>query len=81
VFAGVQVAAAGTLDGAEYQRRDASLNIRFPATVFDLDAWPQPPAPSLDRARQLSLPRSPQQVQYFNTGYQYRSQASCPMWP
>ncbi len=73
VFPGVEVAALreGQCSGSEYARRDASMNVQLSATAFDNDAWPASPQPSLDGARQLYLPTSPNN--YLYTGpYQYR---------
>jgi len=81
VFPGVQVAAAMIEPGAEYARRDASLNLRDPASAFDYDAWPAAPQPSLDQARWLSLPTNSATYLYFNQGQWRTYHNACPMWP
>jgi hypothetical protein len=54
------------------------LAISVPITAFEAEAWPADPAPSLDSARRLHLPRQPDTYLYFNCerlprGYRYHS--------
>jgi hypothetical protein len=69
VFHGVQVSGADEAAGEELTRRDSSLNVRCPATAFDVDAWPAAPVLALDDAQYLHLPRNPNTYIYFNTVY------------
>ncbi|HYE62543.1 MAG TPA: hypothetical protein VD997_11165 [Phycisphaerales bacterium] len=67
VFHGVLIAVADEIAGDELSRRDAALNVREPATAFDIDSWPSAPVPALDDARYLVLPRDARTLIYFNT--------------
>jgi hypothetical protein len=67
VFHGVQVSGAELVAGEELARRDEALAPHATAALFDELAWPAYPAPSLDRARYLYLPRQSNSHLYFGT--------------
>jgi hypothetical protein len=67
VFHGVLVSGADLIAGDELTRRDAALAADTAAPLYELLAWPAYPAPSLDRARYLYLPRQSSSHLYFGT--------------
>jgi len=73
IFAGAglvgSIDAAGS--GPEADRRDASLAMREPPTLFALDAWPEAPRPTLAYPRRITLPRQAETVLIFREGRGY----------
>jgi len=58
---------------AHLSRLDSTLAIRDEGTAFDVDAWPSPNRPSLDRARRVHLnTRTPDSVLFFQPRGEYR---------
>lgn len=66
VFSGPPTGAGDTGPGAEYARLDYRMN-RRDASIYPLDAWPAEPRPSLYLARRITIPTSPESVQFYGT--------------
>lgn len=53
----------------ELTRRDEAMNIADVGPTLATDHWPEPPRPSLNHDRRISIPRTDNSYLYFDTHY------------